>query len=97
MKATRQNQKLFYYGKLIFLVAMGRKMKSWKPLETGLLNPQISEGGIHKGNHKGNYKGNHNLWTERKYLQTRQLTRLNFQNIQIAHTTQQQKRNKRPT
>ena len=50
MKAARQNQKSFYYVKLIVLGATGRKMKSWKPLETGLLHPQISEGGIHKGN-----------------------------------------------
>lgn len=50
MKAARQNHKLFYYVKLIFSGAIGRKMKSWKPLETGLLNPQISEGGIHKEN-----------------------------------------------
>ena len=50
MKAARQNHKLFYYVKLIFSGATGRKMKSRKPLETGLLNPQISEGGIHKEN-----------------------------------------------
>ena len=40
---------------------------------------------------KGNHKQKHNLWVERKYLQTMQLTRAYFQNIQTARTIQQPK------
>lgn len=77
MKAARQNQKSFYYVKLIVLGATGRKMKSWKPLETGLLHPQISEGGIHKGNLEQSLKKKKRLQPARQEAgpqQTRSVT-----------------------
>jgi len=44
-----------------------------------------------KGNHKQN---KNNLWTERKYLQTMQLIRAYFQNIQTAQQQPKYKPNK---